>query len=194
MISGIGSASTASSFISEETKALKSAYKDKAHEFKEIKLDESESESSYSSLPMQKELSEDEKARLEQLKDQLAQMLAGADNPPTSQQRQNIRKVEKEIEKLTGMKMSSSASQTLDKAPKQDDDKEKEKEKQEKMVRSEFLKEQQLRAISLPEDPGASDNGVMAQAMRNRAIAAYNVTADATSMIGKNSSSKSFTV
>jgi hypothetical protein len=89
------------------------------------KTEEEKKQETINSLPVQKELSEEEKEKLEQLKDMLTQILASADTPPTREQKSNIRRIEKEIENLTGMKMSQSNSQVLDKMPTQDKDEEK---------------------------------------------------------------------
>jgi len=129
------------------------------------KTEEEKKQEKTTSLPVRKELSKEEKEKLKQLKDTLTQLLASADSPPTREQKAYIRKVEKEIEKLTGIKMSQSNAQALDKLPEQDEDEEKKKKKKALFAQSEYLKQVQLSAISLPEDCGATEGGVMGQVL-----------------------------
>ncbi|KAB1441229.1 hypothetical protein [Pseudodesulfovibrio senegalensis] len=127
------------------------------------KTEEEKKQETINSLPVQKELSEEEKEKLEQLKDMLTQMLASADTPPTREQKSNIRRIEKEIENLTGMKMSQSNSQVLDKMPTQDKDEE--KKKKTLFAESEYLKQVQLSAISLPKNCSVTQGGAMGQVL-----------------------------
>ncbi|GEM_PF-1329891 len=131
---------------------------------------------STSSLSMTKELSEKEKQRLEYLKNMLTQMLSAAENPPSEEQKRNIQRVEKEIEKLTGIKTSkNSITQNMAKLPGKDDDKDKKEKEEEKagMRNSEFLKEQQMAEINLLEGLNKSEGGTMSQVLRGLAGLCY---------------------
>jgi len=83
-----------------------------------------------SSLSFQKELTPEEKNRVLFLKNMLAQLLTMGDGQPTEEQKARIREIEKEIEKITGVKMRSSIADATSKMPdKKDDDEEEEAKK-----------------------------------------------------------------
>lgn len=74
-----------------------------------------------------KQLSPEEEKRVLFLKNMLAQLLTLADGQPTEEQKSRIKEVEKELEEITGVKMQSRISNTMDKLPgKAEKDKEKE--------------------------------------------------------------------
>ena len=79
-----------------------------------------------STLSFQRELTPEEENRVLFLQNLLAQMLAMADGQPTEEQRSRIRDIEKELEKITGVKTRSSLSAMTKNMPdtKDEDDEE----------------------------------------------------------------------
>ncbi|BDQ32469.1 hypothetical protein [Pseudodesulfovibrio portus] len=78
-----------------------------------------------STFSFQRQLSPEEENRVLFLQNLLAQMLAMADGQPIEEQRSRIRDIEKELEKITGVKVRSSLSaMTKDLPGKQDEDEE----------------------------------------------------------------------
>lgn len=83
-----------------------------------------------STLSVPKDLTPEEEKRVLFLENLMAQLLAMADGQPTDEQKARIKDMERELEKITGIKVHSSISNTTDKMiGKKDNDKE-EKEKQ----------------------------------------------------------------
>ncbi|MCJ2163646.1 hypothetical protein [Pseudodesulfovibrio sp. S3] len=82
-----------------------------------------------SSISFQRELTPEEESRVLFLKNLLAQLLIMAEGQPTEEQRAHIRDIEKELEKITGVKVRSSLSSMTKNMPgkKDKDDDEKEK-------------------------------------------------------------------
>ncbi len=83
---------------------------------------------------MRRELSPEEQRRVEFLKNMLVQTLTMAQGDPTEDQKKQIREIEEELEKITGVKTRSRISNLTDKMPGKDDE-DKEKEKQEQQAR-----------------------------------------------------------
>lgn len=87
-------------------------------------------EISGSPISFRKELTPEEERRVLFLENLLAQTLAMADGNPTDEQRTRIRDIEKELEKITGVKTKSSLTAMTRKMPgKKDGDEENEREK-----------------------------------------------------------------
>lgn len=82
----------------------------------------------------QRELTPEEQQRVEFLKNLLVQTLTAAQGDPTEDQKKQIREIEDELEKITGMKVRTRISKVTDKLPGKDDE-DKEKEKQEQQMR-----------------------------------------------------------
>lgn len=84
-----------------------------------------------SPIAFRKELTPEERQRVEFLKNLLVQTLTMAQGDPTEDQKQRIREIEDELEKLTGVKTRTRISTVTDKMPgKDDEDKDKEKQEQ----------------------------------------------------------------
>jgi len=79
-----------------------------------------------STISFQRQLSPEEEKRVQFLKNLMAQILTLADGQPTDEQRTRIKDIEKELEKITGVKMHSSISKATAKMPGKDNDKKKE--------------------------------------------------------------------
>jgi len=76
----------------------------------------------------QKQLTPEEQLRVEFLKNLLLQTLSMAQGDPTEDQKKQIKEIENELEKITGVKMRTKVSSLTDKLPgNKDDDKEEEK-------------------------------------------------------------------
>ncbi|NDV19737.1 hypothetical protein GO013_09930 [Pseudodesulfovibrio sp. JC047] len=75
-----------------------------------------------SSLPIQKELTPEEKNRVAFLKNMLSQLLSMGDGQPTEEQKARIKEVENEIAKITGVKPHSSIADATHTMPKKKDD------------------------------------------------------------------------
>jgi hypothetical protein len=83
-----------------------------------------------SPFPVQKELTPEEKQRVEFLQNLLAQTMAMAEGNPTDEQKTRIREIENELEKITGIKNHSRLSTMTAKMPgKTDKEEEEEREK-----------------------------------------------------------------
>lgn len=80
-------------------------------------------------ISFRKQLTPEEEQRVLFLKDLLAQTLTMADGNPTDEQRERIRDIEKELEKITGVKMRSSLTAATKNLPKNRDDKDEDREK-----------------------------------------------------------------
>ncbi|WP_272699991.1 hypothetical protein [Desulfovibrio sp. Fe33] len=83
-------------------------------------------ETSGSPLSFKKELPPEEQRRVIFLQNLLAQTMAMAEGSPTDEQKERIRDIEKEIEKITGVKTKSHLSSMTDKMPGKTDKKEEE--------------------------------------------------------------------
>ena len=66
-----------------------------------------------STLSFQRELTPEEQNRVLFLKNMLAQLISLAGGTPTEEQKARIKEIEKELEKITGVKMNSSISNTV---------------------------------------------------------------------------------
>ncbi len=86
-----------------------------------------------STLSFQKELTPEEEKRVRFLKDMMAQLLTMSEGQPTEEQKARIKEIEKELEKITGVKMKTSISNVTEKIPGKKD-KEDEKEKLEHQI------------------------------------------------------------
>lgn len=82
----------------------------------------------------QRVLTPEEQRRVEFLKNLLLQTLTMAQGDPTEDQKKQIREIEDELEKITGVKTRSRISTVTDKMPGKDDEDQK-KEKQEQQAR-----------------------------------------------------------
>jgi len=83
-------------------------------------------ETSGSALSFKKELTPEEQSRVIFLQNLLAQTMAMAEGNPTDEQKERIRDIEKELEKITGVKTKSHLSAMTDKMPGKTDKKEEE--------------------------------------------------------------------
>ena len=93
----------------------------------EPKKTEEEQQLESSTLSFQKELTPEEENRVLFLKNLLSQLLAMAEGQPTEEQRSRIREIEKELEKITGVKTRSSLSNAARNMPKTRKDEDEEK-------------------------------------------------------------------
>ena len=93
-----------------------------------------QSQETGSSCLVQKELTPEEKQRVEFLLNLMAQILAMAEGNLTEEQKSRIREIENEVEKITGIKTHSRLSSMAAQMPGKTDktDKEEEKEREEK--------------------------------------------------------------
>lgn len=87
-----------------------------------------------SPISFRKELTPEEQQRVEFLKNLLVQTLTMAQGDPTEDQKKQIREIENELQKITGVKMRTRISTVTDKLPGKDD-KDEEKEKQEQQTK-----------------------------------------------------------
>jgi len=85
-----------------------------------------------SAISFQRQLTPEEEKRVIFLQNLLSQLLTMTDGKPTDEQKARIKEVEEELEKITGVKMRSSISDTADKMVGKKDDDEDEEEKQKK--------------------------------------------------------------
>jgi hypothetical protein len=137
-----------------------------------------------STISMQRELSPEEEQRVQFLKNLLAQILSLSDGQPTDEQKTRIKDIEKELEKITGVKMRSSLSAATEKIPA------KSKKAQEEEEHSKL--ERQIRGIDPQEvvhrlqiaEPGSDQPGLGAQMLRRTGAAAYLTAMDADSLKG----------
>lgn len=90
---------------------------------------EKEKQLNASAIPVSRELTAEEEKRVIYLQNLLSQILTMVDGQPTDEQKARIKEIEKELTKITGIKMHSSVSNMADKMPARKDDEE-EKEKQ----------------------------------------------------------------
>ncbi len=84
--------------------------------------EEKQLESNSSPISFRKELTPEEEKRVSFLKDMMAQILTLTDGQPTEEQKARIREIEKELEKITGVKMRSRVSDVTAKMPEKDDE------------------------------------------------------------------------
>lgn len=70
-----------------------------------------------STFSFQRQLTPEEENRVLFLKNLLAQLLTMANGQPTEDQKSRIREIEKELEKITGVKVKSSISNAVNKMP-----------------------------------------------------------------------------
>ncbi|WP_319544174.1 hypothetical protein [uncultured Pseudodesulfovibrio sp.] len=80
-----------------------------------------------STFSVQKELTPEQKNRVLFLKNMLAQLLSMGDGQPTEEQKSRIREIEKEIAKITGVKIQSSLADATGTVPKKKETDEDEK-------------------------------------------------------------------
>lgn len=116
-------------------------------------------------LSMRRELSPEEQRRVEFLKNLLVQTLTMAQGDPTEDQKKQIREVENELQKLTGVKVRTRISSITDKMPGTDDEDE-EKRKQEQQAKGIDPKEAIHNNIDI--QPKTVNPGM--QMLRNNAI------------------------
>ncbi|MUM78311.1 hypothetical protein GKC30_11765 [Pseudodesulfovibrio sp. F-1] len=94
-----------------------------------------------SNIAPRKQLSEEEEQRVLYLKNLLAQILTMSEGQPSDEQKTRIREIEKELEKITGVKMQSSLSNATEKLPnktagaRRRDEEEEERRKRERQAR-----------------------------------------------------------
>jgi len=94
-----------------------------------------------STIPTRKQLTEEEEQRVLYLKNLLAQILAMSEGQPSDEQKTRIREIEKELEKITGVKMQSSLSNAAETLPNKSagarrrDEEEEERRKRERQAR-----------------------------------------------------------
>ncbi|MGE4292958.1 MAG: hypothetical protein AB7E32_12205 [Desulfovibrio sp.] len=132
-----------------------------------------------SGLPgMRRQLSEEEKQKVEQLKDMLTDLLSESKGQPDEEQRGRIREVENEIAKITGERPRRSLAATTRKLPL----KRKEKQQEEITGESPFLVQERIAQATLPPDKGVKGPGTLASPLSNAASAylAVAMTMDAT--------------
>ncbi|TDT87267.1 hypothetical protein [Pseudodesulfovibrio indicus] len=80
-----------------------------------------------SPIPIAKQLTPEEEQRVLFLQNLLAQTLAMADGNPSEEQRERIREIEQELEKITGVKVRSSLASATKNLPKSRDDEDEER-------------------------------------------------------------------
>jgi len=85
-------------------------------------------ETEASTISFQKELTPEEEQRVLFLQNMLSQLLTLADGRPSEEQRARIKEIEKELEKLTGVKMETRLSSVTEKMPGQKEEKEEDEE------------------------------------------------------------------
>jgi hypothetical protein len=117
-----------------------------------------------------KELNPEEEKRVLFLKNILAQILTMTDGQPTEEQVSRIKEIEKELEKITGVKMHSRISSTAAKIPgKTDKEKEEEQDKQARGTDPKEAIHSRMPDIAVENGPG-----VMQFMQRNAATAYLN--------------------
>ena len=101
--------------------------------FLPIKKIEEEKQLAASSFSFGKQLTPEEEQRVLFLKNMLSEILALAGGEPTEEQKARIKEVEKELEKITGIKTPSRISKVTAKMPGKDDEDKEEEQKQKQM-------------------------------------------------------------
>lgn len=122
-----------------------------------------------SSFSYSRQLTPEEEKRVLFLKNMLSEILAMGGGQPTEEQKARIKEIEKELEKITGIKTRSRISDATSKMPDKDDE-EKEEEQQEKQMHGIDPKE----AIhnQIPEITTENSSATM-QILRRNGIAMY---------------------
>lgn len=180
MITGIGSSPFTVFQQTLEKKDDKDSNGYHAQFEKQEQLKQEEDQKKTGALPFKSDLSDEEKQRLKVLKAQLAQKLASAENVPSASDRQEIKKIEQEIQKLTGTKAAQSAADNIEKSPpgeKKKEDARKDREDAAREIQAQFLREHDMNMIGMPESAESGQNGPMAQFMQNSAINRYKTNA-----------------
>ncbi|WP_285906197.1 hypothetical protein [Pseudodesulfovibrio pelocollis] len=140
-----------------------------------------------STIPTQKQLTSEEEQRVLYLKNLLAQILAMSEGQPSDEQKTRIRDIEKELEKITGVKMQSSLSNAAETMPnktagaRRREEQEEEQRKRERQARGIDPKELEHRAVQnlagLASVVGQSARGL--KMLQNAGSAAYGAIAAA---------------
>jgi hypothetical protein len=125
---------------------------------------EIEESSEQFSLSQRRPLTEEERNRLEQLKNELAMLLAKGDET-TAEDERRMKEIAEEMEELTGIEtpVKVSISDAVEKLKKTDgkDEDDKEQNGSAGMDQTEYSIEMKMRAMSLPYEPESSGPGIM---------------------------------
>ncbi|WP_319470076.1 hypothetical protein [uncultured Pseudodesulfovibrio sp.] len=141
--------------------------------------EEKQLESNSSPISFRKELTPEEKKRVTFLKDMMAQILTLTDGQPTEEQKARIREIEKELEKITGVKMRSRVSDVTAEMPEKDDeDKKKEQERQIRAMGPSMAEHRSMVGFGVQEGSGIMKN------YQQNAVSAYLKTMDRSPMDG----------
>ncbi|MFH1914150.1 MAG: hypothetical protein ABIK45_07740 [Pseudomonadota bacterium] len=140
-----------------------------------------------STLPTQKHLTVEEEQRVIYLRDMLAQILAMSEGQPSEEQKTRIREIEKELEKITGVKMPSSLSNAAETLPnktagaRRRDEEEEERRKRERQAKG--IDPKELEHIAVQNLAGlasvAAQSGRGLKMLQNAGSAAYGAIAAA---------------
>ncbi|ADU62849.1 MAG: hypothetical protein KUA35_13835 [Pseudodesulfovibrio sp.] len=139
-----------------------------------------------SSIPTQRQLTHEEELRAQYLKNLLAQIMSMSEAQPTEEQKTRIRDIEKELEKITGVKMRSSLSNATEAMPAKTRQAEKAEEEEEKRKRERQMQgidPLELKHMYRPDFSGAKDSesGTPMKMIRNAGAAAYQNALDSSS-------------
>lgn len=136
-----------------------------------------------SSIPTQRQLSHEEELRVQYLKNLLAQTLSISEGQPTEEQKTRIRDIEKELEKITGVKMGSSLSNAAEVMPsktRQAKNAEEEEEKHKLERQMQGIDPLELKHMYRTDFSAAKDykSDMTMKMLRNAGAAAYRNTLD----------------
>lgn len=139
---------------------------------------EEEAQLETSAIPTQRQLTYEEELRVQYLKNLLAQTLSMSEGQPTEEQKARIRDIEKELEKLTGVKMRSSlanATETMPAKTRQAKKAEEEEEKRKLERQMQGIDPLELKHMKRPDfsTSGESTSGMVMKMLRSAGAAAY---------------------
>ncbi len=142
---------------------------------------QTEEQPKQSIFSMRRELTPEEQRRVEFLKNILMQTLTMAQGDLTDEQKQRIREVEAELEKITGVKTRSRISNVTDKMPKRlDEEEEKKEEERKRMEQAKGIDPKDAVHGNIPIKKGAPNPGM--QMLRNNALFGALQTLDASAL------------
>jgi hypothetical protein len=147
---------------------------------------EEESRLETSAIPTQRQLTHEEELRVQYLKNLLAQTLSMSEAQPTEEQRTRIRDIEKELEKITGVKMRSSlsnATETMSTKTRQAKKAEEEEEERKRERQMQGIDPLELKHMKRPEFPTTGDpkSGMVMKMLRSAGATAYQNALDSSS-------------
>lgn len=139
-----------------------------------------------STIPTQRQLTHEEELRVQYLKNLLAQTLSMSEAQPTEEQKIRIRDIEKELEKITGVKMRSSlsnATETMSTKTRQTKKAEEEEEKRKRERQMQGIDPLELKHMYRPDFSAVKDSesGTPMKMIRNAGAAAYQNALDSSS-------------